>query len=652
MPRINRYRTIIPNITTSKGTTSPLSYKHGVDKQSDNDDVKITSLVEAIDTRMVKIGRYRTRRGLDRLSVPVGETLAASVTSTAGAMNQTVNKVQYQAQLVSIAATGFITKVEFKIGHVQPRGTLLVEIRENNGGEIGEIIAISSYRANDVTLTAGYLPAHFLPTKKVINGDSVWVVIRGQSKYTGEYFVTSTTSATTAKFSFNGGAAWTAANYALNVKVYTSPENPVKGLIRVNRPNKLNSTFFAAGTAIYKVDEATGVTTAIKTGLNELAQNYEFEVVQDVLRFSNGYEQPYMYDFTSVTQDDNCPMLPELLIEHVGLLFVARTDDSKIAWSKFGEYAEWKSTDFAYMLAPKTPFTTSAFAKLNGILYVFSEKNKYQLLGEDNQSFTASEATSQRGTFTQRSVIYDDNSIYHADHDGIWQFNGTDERELSESFSEEYRSISNKKDIVLEKWNNRLYVFFTSPNAAKNDSCYVINLSLGVLESTDINTPISRAYARKDRTNLFLQASNAIAAVYTAEQQTNDYHNVGAPLNFELKTAYSHFDTPAQYKRVTFWRPEFVSTSGEYDVECGYSKEFEAHATWQQLPLSGSGPRFDSGITYGSGARYATDANIQATTIMIGGTFRRLQRRFRHIAAREPVEFDSEVLKVETQRLR
>jgi hypothetical protein len=657
MTRRRLYRTVIPSISTSKGVTKQISFKKLVNTYSDNDDLDVTELYAAIDARMVKIGRYKTRRGLDRFSVPVGETKdAGSVEAVTGASTASVDVTTTQAQKITLASSGRVTQAQVSIKYnAKPSGVVLVELWSDVSGSPGALLARSSLRTADITSTAAYMPVYFHAAPAVTAAQVVWVVVRAQTATSGTFLVSTTTAASTAKTSTNGGTSWSTTAYAVDARVYVTPAQPVLGVIRVNRANGVTTTYFAAGTVLYAVVEGTGVTSVIKTGLSGSATRYRFEVVQDALYWVNGYELPYKYDFTTttVTQLTNCPMLPNLIMEHVGLLFVAREDDSKMYWSNYGIYDAWTSTDFAYMLAPKTPFTMTAFAKLNGVLYPFAKRNKYMLLGTYNGNFSGSEATSQRGTFSQESLVYDADSIIYANDDGVWMFNGTSDIELTASFHQDYVDIPNKASMVLERWNNRLYVFSAAGGAATNNSCYVINLTQQRFESLDLNTYIGRAYARKDSTDVFIQASNLVPALYTGEASGNDYHNMGDQLQFELDTAYTHFDKPGQYKRITKWRPEFVAIDGLYSVQCGYSKDFNPQVEqWYNFSPTGSSTRWDSGWKWDDGTKYAIKTNVQATSMLVAGSFRRLQRRYQHIAAREPVEFDSEVMTVEVQRLR
>ncbi|MBO1267090.1 hypothetical protein [Arthrobacter cavernae] len=646
------YRTQIPSTSTQKGSTQAVSFKDGVDTYKDNDDLKPTELRAAIDARFTKIGRYKTRRGLDRYSVPVGEAVNAQNSSTTGAGVATISATQALAQPLTLTGTQRLSQVEVRIRTTATsKGVVLVEVRQNNAGVPGALLARSSIRPADIGSSFAYKPVYFAAAPEVTG--TPFVVIKTQSKYAGVYEVSTTTTGSTGLISNDAGFTWTGgAVNALNVKLYTAPYNPVLGLIRVNRPNGQRLTVFGAGGVIYQVDDTTGATTVVKSGLSASATFYRFEMVQDAIYWINGQEKPYKWDSTTVTQLTACPFIPDELSEHKGLIFFSDSSDfTKFAWTNFGEYDKFTSTDFQYAPAPKTADGITAFQKLNGILYILTHNNKFAFMGDDNVTFRMDEAAPQRGTFTQETTVSDANFIYHADFEGIWQFNGSEEVNLAKPFLEDYLAIPNKNTMQLDIYKNRLYVFYAPSGSADNTECYVINLQLKKLESLDKGAYVGRTYGRGTQDDLFLQASNRVAAVYYAELPTNDYHNLGDQIQYDLLTGASHFDQPAALKRIPKWRPTFAAANADYDVRCGYATDLSLDFNWQDVPMSGSGPRFNNGVLFNSGVRFG-GVGIIEPDLYLSGEFKRAQRRYQHIAAREPVEFDSEVLMVETQRIR
>jgi len=646
------YRTNIPSVSASKGRPKQLSFKDGVNTYSDNDDLKPTELVGAIDARMVKIGRYKTRKGADRYSVPVGEAMSAELTAITGPSVFTVNGSQAIAQKLTVARTERITKAEVRIkSTTSSAGVLLVEYYTDNAGVPSELIGQSSIRPADVTSSFTWLPVYFIQAPAVTAAQVIWQVIRGQDAKCGNYEISTTTASTTALSSATAGAAWSVTTYSANVRLYTAPFSPVKGVQRAYRPNGLKVTTLAYGSSIATVNDSTGATTVIKADFNGAAVKYRSQMVQDAVYYVNGLEKPWKWDFTTFTQLTAAPYIPSLIMEHKGLLFFNDVEDkTRIFYSNFADYATFTITDFIYVPAPKSYDSVTAFGKLNGAFYVFARGNKFVLLGSDNDTFSLDEAPSQRGTFSQESVVFDSNFIYHADGEGVHKFNGTDDINLAEPFLEDYLAINNKDSIQLEVYRNRLYVFYAPAGAADNTECFVINLLLNRFESRDVNTPIGHTFSRYAQDDIFIQASNRVAGIYYGELNTNDYHNLGAPIQYELRTSYSHFDQAGSLKRIPKWRPQFPSVTGDYGVQVGYDKDSEGNPQFQTVSLSGSGARFNTGVLFNTGVRFAGQRMIEPK-LHIPGTFNRLQRRYKHIAAREPVELDSEAMSIEVQRL-
>jgi hypothetical protein len=624
-----------------------------VNTYKDNDDIKPSELVAAIDARFTKVGRYKTRRGLDRYSVPIGEAVNVQNIATTGAGVATVSGTQAVAQALTVGTAGRLSRVDVNIRSTSTsKGTVLVEVRQSNAGAVGSLIARSSIRAADITSSFTYLPVYFVAAPLMTASQAVFVVIKTQSQTAGAYEVSTTTAVTTGKTSTDAGYSWSSAAFGINTKLYTATDGGVKGHIRVYRPNGQKVTVFAAFDSVYSVDDTTGATTVIKSGMNAAATFYRFIMVQDAIYWVNGLEKPYKWDFTMVTQITACPIIPDDLMEHKGIvIYKDSVDKTKYVYTNFALYDTFTSTDFGYVPGPKSAESLTAFAKLNGVFFFFSRNNKFQLMGSDNATFTLDEAADQRGTFTQESVVFDANFIFHADDNGVHKFNGSESRNLAEPFLEDYLAIPDKSSIQLDIFKNRLYIFYAPAGSADITECFVYNLLLDKLESVDKGTYIGRTFGRDTQDDLFIQGSNRVAALYKAELPTNDFHNLGDQLQFELRTSYSPFDAPSAVKRGPKWRPVFNSATGDYSVQCGYAIDFRTDVTWFDLPLSGSGPRFNTGVKFDTGVKFGGIGLIEPTSPFISGTFKRLQRRYQHVAAREPVEFSSEVLTVQTQRL-
>lgn len=646
------YRTQIPELGTRRAQTKSVSFKDGIETFKDNDDVKPTEVVRANDARFKQIGRYKTRKGLDRYSVPIGEAVNVEVNSTAGAGTYGVDDTHAVAQLVTLASAGNATRAQIRVrGSESRRGTVLVELRSDSSGRPGAKLAGSSIASSAVSSSFEYLSVDFGSAPSLVLGQAVWLVVRGQKGAEG-YEVSTTTNSTDALI--GNGSLWDPAAYSVNVRLLTSTAGATKGVIRVYRPNGQKRTLLAYGTTLASVNDTTGATTALKTDFSPSTTHFRMKMVQDAIYIATGAEKAWKYDLEldTFTQMSNWAYSSSLIEEHKGMIFFNDVEDkTRIAFTEFAEYDKQTSTDFIYVPAPKSYDSLTAFAKLNGVLFLFANRNKFQLYGADRDTFQLEEAASQRGTFSQESLVYDANFIYHADDEGIWRFDGSGERNLAEPFLSDYQAIPNKGSIRLDVYDNRLYCFYAPAGSSENSECFVINLLLGVHESVDTKTYVGLTFGRDAQEDVFIQASNRVAALYWGELPSNDHSNLGEQLEFRVWTSYGHFDQPGELKRIPQWRPQFPSQVGHYAIQAGYDVDNEQNPTFQDVSVGGSGPRLNQGHRLNTGLRLASQRMVTPLSLFIPGDFRRAQRRYEHIAAREPVELDSEVLSIETQRL-
>lgn len=254
----------------------------------------------------------------------------------------------------------------------------------------------------------------------------------------------------------------------------------------------------------------------------------------------------------------------------VNLRIVDTTPQSISSYDKF-------SVDF-YQNFPaiKTGDPLTAMFNLGGVLYFMTRRNKYQMYAQSADSWTQSASNAQNGTFSQESVVCDLNYAYFANDNGIYIFDGASEASITEgSIQNVYDAIPNKEKIVVELYKNRLYVYYPSTSGGPNDHCLVYNINLKVWESFDSNTFVSATSARQNTSGRFICGHSKIGMLMINEDATNNnYSDIGTAIAFNLETAYQHFGTTSQQKRITKWRPEFATTTKPYTVECGYSLDY------------------------------------------------------------------------------
>lgn len=305
--------------------------------------------------------------------------------------------------------------------------------------------------------------------------------------------------------------------------------------------------------------------------------------------------------------------------------------------------------------AIKTGDPLTAMFNLGGVIYFLTKRNKYYMYSQTADVWTQQASSAQHGTFSQESCVCDLNYAYYANDDGIYIFDGSSEASITQkTIQSTYDAINGKDSIRLELYNNRLYVFYSSQGNGSNDSCLVYNINLKLWESFDTGLPVASTIARQTASNRFICGSSKFGQLYTYETNSNDFADLGAPINFDLETAYLHFGTPSQLHRITKWRPEFATVDGNYTIKCGYALDFTDDVKYaysinlkNQTPVQESYV-WDNPPAYGNIVR-----PTKLTTIpQVNGQFYRCQFRFQHHASFEPVNFKAQTVSCETQRLR
>jgi hypothetical protein len=647
-----RRRVFIPNISTQKSQTKDYEFKKGYNSNLSNDEVDIDQLRYVTDAREIEIGKWETRKGADFFSVPIGEAVNVEQTSTTGASSFDFATTAWFAKKIVATGDGRLTSIEARLKTTDGTGTVVLALFTDDAGAPGDELMRTTIAASSVAGSYAYLKGRSITCPDITNATTYWVVGFVQQGGTGGYQISTTTNASTGLSSTNSGQTWEAANLDFNVKLSTATAGGVKGHIDVRKSDGTIFTFFAHGTILYKIDQVTGATTSVDSGISGSSTSVRFAFVNDVLYYATSYQKPRKYDFSAAAEVTGAPEFASDVIEYKGLVFYSSAvDPTKVFWSNFGAYETFTSTDFLNVPAPKTSDPITGFAKLNGVLYVTTYSNKYVLYGAQSATFRLEEAVGQQGAFPG-SIVYDHNYIFVANKDGIWQFNGAEEKNIAEDILAEWSDLLDKDNTVLHLFDNRLYAFTTSNGSARNNQCFVRNLLYGIWESLDLNMYVAGAFSRSagDR---FLLASNLVGMVMLSEQSTNDYNNMGEPLTLELRTNYHHYDSPAQHKRAPVYRPHFDTVPGRYSVQVGYATDYSDAPTFADIPLAGTGPRFDEGYLFDDGNVFGGSAQVNPMddSVQIPGEWRRLQLRYMHYAAREPVSFDGHVLAIETQRL-
>lgn len=297
----------------------------------------------------------------------------------------------------------------------------------------------------------------------------------------------------------------------------------------------------------------------------------------------------------------------------------------------------------------------TAMFNLGGVIYFLTRRNKYSLYAQTADVWTQQASSAQHGTFSQESCVCDLNYAYYATDDGVYIFDGSSESSITQNtIQSTYDAIQGKESITLELYGNRLYVFYSSKGNGTNDSCLVYNINLRLWESFDTGLPVASTIGRQTASNRFICGSSMFGQLFSFETQTNDYADLGAPIDFDIETSYLHFGTPSQLHRITKWRPEFSKVAGEWAIRCGYALDFTDDVKYAFSINLHNDTAIDEHIIWDNPSDYGNPVTpTKLTTIpQVNGQFYRCQIRYQHHAGFEPVNFKAMTLSVETQRLR
>ena len=325
------------------------------------------------------------------------------------------------------------------------------------------------------------------------------------------------------------------------------------------------------------------------------------------------------------------------------------------AATTIASYDKFHENFFANIPSIQTGDPITAMFNLGSVIYIMTRRNKYTLYFQDATVWSRQRSNAQNGTFSQESIVCDLNYAYFASDSGIFVFDGSSEASLTEqSIQNTYDAIKGKESIVVELYDNKLFVFYSSEGNGINDSCLVYNLNIGVWESFDTGTYVSAAIARQSPSNRFICGHSRLGMIMLAESQENAYDNLCGVLKFDLNTAYHAYGTPSQLKTITKWRPEFATAKDSYTVACGYAMDFTDDVKYAfSVNLKNNTPVAKSYV-WDNPSEYGLTITPTKMSFLpkVYGQFRRCQIRYQHHAAFEPVNFKSHTVTIQTQRIR
>lgn len=627
-----------------------LGYPKGLDTQTANDFLDRDQLVYATDTRNTTTGRQGTRKGAGFLSVPAGEAVDGSVTSTTGQAWVEVGTATWIAAKFTAGATKRATKAEFLTRLGTGTGPLVIQLHSDSAGAPGVVIGTSTIPTSEL-LNEAYHACRFIEAPLLTSGTSYWLSAHIQDNGSGHYEVASNTSDTSAVISADGGRTWTGTGTQFNFKVSTSTPGGVLGHFHARKSDGTEVPLLAykesgGTTAVAKVN-TNGTLTDIKTGLSLSATRYEFAQALDTVYYVNGYDAPRKWDFTTESAMSGTPAISKLIAFHADKLFFARADDTRIFWSNPGLFETFDSVDFWSIPTSKSPDVITKLVPFNNRnLVIFTsglEDGKWVLSGTDISTMSLNKAMGKKGCVAPDSIQVTQQYIYFAGNDAVYRWNGSVDEIVARNpksgefvIANDYRSAVNRENMGSGLSDDHYYLFYTPAGEANNSRCWVFNTVLNTVESVDTACQIQKCLTRNGTASSgqFVQASNLVGALYLGEY---GYSQLGKPLLWEIRGAYTHYGAPDQEKEIVFFKPRFTPTGTR--VTIGIDTEFSDSPTETTISLTPPGYIYGDGLSYGENVVYGSSNAPIRTDISLPAMAYYIQYRFRRLAADDPIEY-------------
>lgn len=591
--------------------------------------------------RRVAVG---TRKGPGFYSVPLGETLDQSQASVTGASDQTVTETTWVGKKFTAGASGRLTKVEVNIKQgTIPTQHIMVAIYSDSAGSPGSLLGTSSILLGDTTTSYAYETARFIEAPTVVSGTAYWIVCYQQEGGSGNWMWSTTTNATTAKTSTNSGGTWSATSFDLNAKTYVSTTGKFLGGLRYTPSSGTNVTVEAHGTALYSVNDITGATTVIQSGLSASATDYYFDQADDKLFFTNGYDAPKFWNGTTVTALTSYLSTGKFAAFHKNRFFtVDPTDPTKIKFSDLGDYEASQSTNFIYAPSPKSGDPITGLKVFQDNLVVFTRKTKYVLYGDDPGNFVLRQSSGKRGAVNQHVIQSDPNYIYYLSDDGVYRYNGSADELMSDAIQTEIDSMNDKTKASAVVHNNYYRLYYPSATSAVADSSILWD-TLNDFWLRDSGTYIYRPFTTEDDT--LIEGSSLVGQLFYAEQQ---YSDMGKPIAFAYWTKY--FGDGLHKILLRRLIPSIRLQTQPYDLDVMIDiDQRNTTPIMYTVDAQASGSTWGSGETWAGGAVWGS-ATVSSPTIMQGTEAYWHQIRFEHSGVDTPVEILSYMLQIRVRR--
>ena len=673
-------RRSVPSLSTAKSSPVTTNFAKGINTYEPNDALDASELYLAQDARFDRMGEYKTRKGLSALCMPIGkkaiynnfDDLNEDTTYAMTSIKELSDTVNCQIQH-GFGTNSVYYSIKLRVSaDDNGYGVLQVNIKPTKDSK--QVLATSCIDPSLIGTEPRDIEVIFMQAPEV-SLSNCWVDVKLQGEGDRNYRIATKQGLLLCEMtSATKGEITSIFEADLSNTTGTETDHAVIFTFKKSGDNSGDETMYR----LKDNGEVVELTT-IKTDGKPVRYSQEASVVRCVfggtpltlnptdLTGEIGWKAEPIKTVDLTTDTDLQIKVSNIIngTQDNLLYFDAETNTQAVWTYPYGYNHKDKvinsydkfDRDFRQNFPSiNTGDPLTATFNIGGLIFILTRRHKYQIIFDTAKSWTQDACAANSGTFSQESTVCGTDYAYFANDDGIFQFDGYTEISITKNkIQNVYDEIPNKEQIRLDIHGNRLYVLCPNQNPEKPGKCLVYNLKLRLWESFDTNLYVSSIFARRSTTRRFICGHSRMGMLMLAETPENKYDDMGAPLHFELRTGYLHYGTPSQYKRITKWRPEFSTVSGDYSVKAGYALDLTDDVKYAfSIDLKNNfiwgGQNVwdypDNMVTYD------VSQNRSTTGTRIHGQFLRCQIRYQHYAAFEPVNFKSHTLTIQTQRIR
>lgn len=432
----------------------------------------------------------------------------------------------------------------------------------------------------------------------------------------------------------------------------------------------------ASGNTQFEVNGSGSPVAASVTPITAAWAKYEMYYVpgEDItsIRFQSTAVNFYLDDVAIIDTgieyiiDDQLEILSDVLFHKDRIFGVVAADPNKLIFSENPGnpaydptgvtpttareqwYYEWLSVSYWYVPRPHNGSPITAIVSFQDALTVFTQDNKYVLSGYDRGSLNLRQATGSKGALSRRGVINDENKIYFASTDGLYEYNGSSDTKLSALVNPLFDGCPRKHEITPILWKNQVRFYMASSGSPVNDTCLIYDKDMEEMV-LDTDTYVNRAvnYNDADDDGQLVEFSSHVPMSYLAEQS---YHSLGAPIDFEYRLKYDSMGTPMQRKRLKRFYPILQGVDNTFNLQLAMDKDFEDSPRVKEQLLTTNGAKLGQ-FKLGDGTLLGGDSSFKPKRQSYSGYAYYWQLRVKRKGINNRVAFVGAQFSYKTKRL-